>query len=199
MNSNKFRLYKKGGMEDMPISEGVIGPILTLVVIIAISLFLFALWNWYNGNQEDQASINNLDELSRRIESLKDGEEITHPISLKIVDKIYGFEKDKNYISGNCRLMVDSEFKSIAYTIQKPIISCGSKGCLCLCKKDIACTEAYCKPSKFSIVGGKLVEEKKTDFGIFCDYAHVSGVGGVRNIYLKREGKTVRLCPAKCS
>ena len=205
MSSKKFRFYKKGGMETMPISEGIIGPILTVVVIIAVSLFLLALWNWWNSNQENQASMNNFEELYRRIESLKDGEEVTHPIYLKEFVVIYGFEKDKSMIKGKCRWKLwGLDFLQIPIAggeVQKPIISCGSKGCLCMAKQDYffgtgsKMTEEIlvCKSSKYSIIGGKV------DSGKYCDFAIVMGGKKVRNVYLNREGKSVRLCFDKCS
>jgi len=205
MISKKFRLYKKGGMEDMPISEGMIGPILTLVVIIAISLFLFALWNWHNSNQENQANMNNYEELYRRIESLDDGEEITHPIYLKEFIVIYGFEKDKNEIKGKCRWKVwGLDFLQIPIAwgeVKKPIISCGNKGCLCMAKQDYVFGTGtrmkedilVCKSSKYSIVGGEV------DSGKYCDFAMVIGGKEVRNVYLNRDGESVKLCADKCT
>lgn len=204
MNSKKFRFFKKGNgyMEDMPIAEGIIGPILTVLVIVAISLFLLALWNWYNSGQKDQATMNNFEELFRRIESLEDGEEVTHPIYLDEFIVIYGFEKDKNKIEGKCVWEIwGLNFLKIPTAwgeVQKPIISCGNKGCLCLAKQDynwIRMKEALlaCKTSKFSITGGK------TDSNRYCEFAMVYGDGSVRNVYLKREGKTVKLCAHKCT
>jgi len=208
MSSKKFRFYKKGGMEDMPISEGIIGPILTVVVIIAVSLFLLALWNWWNSNQENQASMNNFEELYRRIESLKDGEEVTHPFYLDVKYLIVGFEKDKSYVRGECknfynggRVPGQEEFD-----FAKPIISCGNKGCLCLCD-GYECENIFCKQSKFSIISGERVDVRKTGSDMHCEFGLIAGTyviepdegSDVSNIYIKRIGNEVLLCSGKCT
>lgn len=200
MQTRKFFGSRKGSMEDMPISEGILGPILALLVIIAVSLFLLYLWNWYNSSQEDQASINNFEELHRRLEGLKDDEETLHPIFLQNEKYIVGFEADKDLVSGKCRLLYQgSEIGNIVdRAIQKPKTSCGNSACICLCD-GTDCSVAYCKQTTMSLVGGVLEKDQENKDDEICDFVFISGLGSVRNIYLKREGDFVKICSSECT
>lgn len=184
----------------------------TIIKIVVAVLGLIVLWiigaNLAGIFVSDTAAATerNFERLASTIQNMDDGKEYTaYPLFIDADYVVVGYPTGANEIDGQCYYYGQESNRIILSQNKKPLrCKDTTQGCLCLCEKTsdikdicqqeetiVSCKTTQDFGSDLSFVGG-------TQDTLSCPYAIVVGTDQSQEVYLKKEGDTVRLCLFSC-
>lgn len=169
-----------------------------VLMILGVCLSMIVGATFYSAFVESQKSKNSFDDLTEKINALKDGETLDYLLDLDHSNILISFKDGKDYIGPDSRIL-----KYLSYDCKqgekiKVSPSCGSYSCLCICDTSMqydleaSCTEhaLVCYP----FVGKTFIFEDPTcPSGVYQKGEN----NGILQLYIQLKGKTLSFCENK--